>query len=195
MFSYKHWRWIFFNTEIISITINSLLQLMAFWKQLRTLAWSKDMTTICAKYLDNESLWCLYLQTFWLKFQLYLESRKFSLKCKKSQCSSRSLKNRLANTEKLPSKIFASYCWKNVWNNTVRWFVGPLYKNRSWLIVGRLRGEFREIFNICVVALLQVNECTSEVLLFLWCQNDILVSLSNLIVALLLKFYKCVLNT
>ena len=119
MFSYKHWRWISFNTEIISITVNSLLQLMTFWKQLRTLAWSKDMTTIRVKYLDNESLWCLYLQIFWLKFQLCLESRKFSLKCKKSQC--RSLKNRLANTEKLPSKMFASYCWKNTWNNIVRW--------------------------------------------------------------------------
>ena len=30
-----------------------------------------------------------------------------------------------------------------------------------------------------------------EVLLFLLCQNDILLSLSNLIVALLLKFNKC----
>ena len=123
---------------------------MTFWKQLRTLAWSKDMTTIRVKYLDNESLWCLYLQIFCLKFQLCLESRKFSLKCKKSQCTS--FKNRLANTEKLPSKIFASYCWKNIWNNTVRWLVWPLYKNRSSLIVGRLRGEFREIFNICVVS-------------------------------------------
>ena len=30
-----------------------------------------------------------------------------------------------------------------------------------------------------------------EVLLFLFCQNDILLSLSNLIVVLLLKFNKC----
>ena len=55
--------------------------------------------------------------------------------------------------------------------------------------------RIQETFNICVEAFYRFNECTSEVLLFLWCQNDILVSLSNLIVALLLKFCKCVLNT
>ena len=60
---------------------------------------------------------------------------------------------------------------------------------------GRIRGGFRETLNICMGAFLQVNECTSKVLLFLWCQIDVLISLSSLIVALLLKFNKCVLIT
>ena len=44
----------------------------------------------------------------------------------------------------------------------------------------RIQGNFQHLRG----RFLQVNECTSEVLLFLWCQNDILVSL---LVALLLK--------
>ena len=55
--------------------------------------------------------------------------------------------------------------------------------------------RIQETFNICVEAFYRFNAWTSEVLLFLWCQNDILVSLSNLIVALLLTFCKCDLNT
>ena len=34
--------------------------------------------------------------------------------------------------------------------------------------------RIQDTFKVCVGAFLQVNKRTSEVLLFLWCQNDIL---------------------
>ena len=40
------------------------------------------------------------------------------------------------------------------------------YQSTQW--------QIKDTFNICMGAFLQVNECTPEVLLFLWCQNDIL---------------------
>ena len=44
----------------------------------------------------------------------------------------------------------------------------------SMLFNGRLRGGFRTPLTSVWEPFLQANECTTEVLLFLWCQNDVL---------------------
>ena len=74
-----------------------------------------------------------------------------------------------------------------LYNYTIQMHVEFNSKDQTRAFYRPTQRRIQENFQHLRGSFLQVNECTSEVLLFLWCQNDILVSLPNLLVALLLK--------
>ena len=60
------------------------------------------------------------------------------------------------------------------WHYTIQMHVKFNIMDELHVFYRSTQRRIQDTFNICVGAFLQVNECTSEVLLFLSCQNDIL---------------------